>query len=108
MLAIFRREILTPQACDEMIDTLERTSRGRIASGVPKFVPVGHKGGSLPGLRQDVGWVRVPGHPYVLSIFLDPTLPLKRGQDGKEEDPGILAIEAIARVVYGALGPTDE
>ncbi len=109
MLAIFRREILTPAACDEMIELLEKTPRGRIAAGVPKFTPVGHKGGNLPGIRHDVGWVRVPGHPYVLSVFLDNTLPSKRSEDsGQVEDPGILAIEAIARVVYGALGPTDE
>ena len=107
--AIFRREILTPAACDEMIELLERTPRGRIAAGVPKFTPVGHKGGNLPGLRHDVGWVRVPGHPYVLSVFLDNTLPPKEGEErGRREDPGVMAIEAVARVVYAALGPTDE
>jgi beta-lactamase class A len=102
--SIFRREILTPGACDEMIQTLEKTSRGRIAAGVPKFIPVGHKGGALPGLRHDVGWVRVPGHPYLLSIFLDNVLE-KRASD---EDRGFEAIEAISRVVYNALGPTEE
>ena len=103
MLSIFRREILTPAACDEMIGLLEKTPRGRIAAGVPKFTPVGHKGGNLPGIRHDVGWVRVPGHPYVLSVFLDRVFEWRRG-----EDPGVSAIEAIARVVYGELGPTDE
>ena len=104
VLSIFRREILTPSACDEMIQTLEKTSRGRIAAGVPKFIPVGHKGGALPGLRHDVGWVRVPGHPYVLSVFLDNVLE-RRASD---EDRGFDAIDAISRVVYEALGPTDE
>jgi len=104
VLSIFRREILTPSACDEMIQTLEKTSRGRIAAGVPKFIPVGHKGGALPGLRHDVGWVCVPGHPYILSVFLDNVLE-KRASD---EDRGFEAIEAVARAVYSALGPTDE
>lgn len=102
--AIYRREILTAEACDEMIALMERTSRGRIAAGVPKFIPVGHKGGSLPGLRHDVGWVAVPGHPYVLSVFLENVLE----KPGAEEDPGYSAIEAVARVVFESLGPTDE
>lgn len=102
--AIFRREILTPAACDEMIAALERTSRGRIAAGVPKAIAVGHKSGSLTGLRHDVGWVRVPGNPYVLSVFLDNVLERPAG----EEDRGIAAIESVGRLVYEAAGPTDE
>ncbi len=102
--AIFRREILTREACDEMIATLERTARGRIAAGVPKEIAVGHKSGSLTGLRHDAGWVRVPGHPYILSIFLDNVLERPSG----EADRGIAGIEAIARIVYDAVGPADE
>lgn len=103
--SIYRREILTPGACDDMIAILERTSRGRIAAGVPKFIPVGHKSGSLAGLRHDVGWVRLPGQPYVLAVFLDGVRELPAGRD---EDLGVEAIEAVARVVHAAMGPTDE
>jgi beta-lactamase class A len=102
--SIFRREILTPEACDSMIALLEHTSRGRIAAGVPKFVAVGHKSGTLPGCRHDVGWVRVAGHPYVLSILLENVLERPAG----EEDRGVLALDAIGRIVYGTLGPTEE
>jgi beta-lactamase class A len=102
--AIFRREILTREACDDMIALLEHTSRGRIAAGVPKEIAVGHKSGSLTGLRHDVGWVRVPGHPYILSVFLDNVLERPSG----EEDRGIAAIEAAARIVFDTVGPTDE
>jgi beta-lactamase class A len=97
--AIFRREILTTEACDDMIQLLERTSRGRIASGVPREIAVGHKSGYYPGLRHDAGWVRVPGHPYILSIFLENV--------GREE-AGTAALDAIGRIVYDAVGPTDE
>jgi len=102
--AIFRKEVLTPEACGEMIECLERTSRGRIAAGVPREVAVGHKGGSLPGYRHDVGWVRLPGQPYVLSVFLDGVIE----RPGAEEDRGVAAIEEIARAVYGAVGPSEE
>ncbi len=104
MRAIFRREILTKEACDEMIGLLEHTSRGRIASGVPKEIPVGHKSGSMPGLRHDAGWVRVPGHPYILAVCLDRVLEDRSGG----EDRGVNGLEAIGRIVYDAVGPTDE
>ena len=105
MRAIFRREILTKEACDDMIKLLEHTSRGRIAAGVPKEIAVGHKSGSLnPGLRHDVGWVRVPGHPYILSVFLDGFIEDPTG----EEDRGVRGLEAIGRIVYDSVGPTDE
>jgi beta-lactamase class A len=103
---IYRKEILTPEACQEMIDVLERTSRGRIAAGVPRDIPVGHKSGRMPGLRHDVGWVRLPGRPYVLSIFLDNVLEKPYAED--EPDRGIRAIEAVARVVFETLGPSEE
>jgi beta-lactamase class A len=103
-LAIARRELVSPAACDEMIALLEGTSRGRIAAGVPKGVPVGHKGGLMRGLRADVGWVRLPGRPYVLSIFVDNVYE----KPGADEDRGILAIEAAARAVHAAMGPSDE
>lgn len=101
---ILRREILTPEACGAMIRTLEATSRGRIAAGVPREVPVGHKSGSLPGGRHDVGWVRLPGRPYVLCIFLENVLERPDG----DRDGGVEAIEAAAQAVYEELGPSDE
>jgi beta-lactamase class A len=104
MRAIYRREILTPEACDAMIEILERTARRRIAAGVPNSIPVGHKSGSMAGLRHDVGWVRLPGQPYVLSVFLDNVLERMDPAD----DRGVAAIESVARRVYDALGPADE
>jgi beta-lactamase class A len=102
--SIFRREILTRAACDEMVALLEHTSRGRIAAGVPKDIPVGHKSGTLPGCRHDAGWVRVAGHPYILSVFLDNVLERPAG----EEDRGLAALDAIGRTVYETVGPTEE
>jgi len=104
MRAILRREILTPEACDEMVAMLERTSRGRIASGVPREIAVGHKSGTLAGCRHDVGWVRVPGRPYVLSVFLDNVYERPAG----EEDRGIAALDAMGRIVFDAVGPSEE
>ena len=101
---IYRREILTPGVCDDMIAILERTSRGRIAAGISKDVAVGHKGGTIPGLRADAGWVRLPGRPYLLSIFVDNVMEREEGK----EDRGVAAIEAMAGLVYDEMGPTEE
>jgi hypothetical protein len=87
-----------------MVALLEHTSRGRIAAGVPKDIPVGHKSGTLPGCRHDAGWVRVAGHPYILSVFLDNVLERPAG----EEDRGLAALDAIGRIVYETVGPTEE
>lgn len=103
-LAIARREILTPAACDEIAALMESTSRGRVASGVPKDVPVGHKGGMMRGMRGDVGWVRLPGRPYVLAILLDNVYE----KPGADADRGQDALEAAARAVWFNLGPSDE
>lgn len=102
--AIYRKEVLTTAACEEMIATLERTSRGRIAAGVPARLPVGHKGGSLAGVRHDVGWVALPEAPYVLGVFLDGLIV----RPDPEDDRGVQAIEAVSRLVYAAMAPSDE
>lgn len=103
LLAIYRKEILTPAACDAMIEALERTNRRRLAVGVPRDVAVGHKGGTGVGLRADVGWVRVPGAPYVAAIFLDGLIE----RPDAEVDRGVDALESAAQVLYDALGPGD-
>lgn len=103
-LAIAKREVVSPAACDEMIALLESTSRGGVAAGAPKGVAAGRKSGYVRGLRADVGWVRVPGQPYVLSVFLDNVYE----KPGAEEDRGAGAIESVARLVYAAMGPGDE
>jgi beta-lactamase class A len=101
---ILRKKALPAAACDEMIQALERTPRVRIARGVPRDVPVGHKNGTAAGMRHDAGWVRISGQPYVLSIFLDNVLERPAGG----VDGGTAAIEAISTAVWQALGPGDE
>ncbi|HYF00681.1 MAG TPA: serine hydrolase [Planctomycetota bacterium] len=103
LLAIYRKEILTPAACDAMVEALERTNRRRLAVGVPRDVAVGHKGGTGVGLRADVGWVRVPGAPYVAAVFLDGLIE----RPDAEVDRGVDALESAAQVLYDALGPGD-
>jgi beta-lactamase class A len=102
--AILRGAVVSREASAEMAAMLERTSRGRIASGLPRDLPVGHKAGVLPGCRHDAGWVRRPERPYVLCIFLDNVL---ESADPKVER-GWTALEAAARRVHEEMGPTEE
>lgn len=103
MRSIYRREILTPEACDAMIRTLEETPRGRIAAAIPAGIAVGHKGGTLAGVRHDVGWVRLAHGAYVLSIFLENVMEREDGRDS-----GVAAIEAVSAAVFEQLAPSDE
>lgn len=102
--AIARRQVVTPAACDEMVELLESAGRGGIATGSPKGTRAGRKSGFARGLRADVGWVRVAGQPYVLAVILDNVYE----KPGAEEDRGAGAIEAVARLVYEAMGPSEE
>lgn len=104
MRRIYRREILTPGACDEMAALLERSPRGRIGAAVPRDVPVGRKGGTLPGFRHDVAWVELDGLPYVLAVFLENVYESRK----PGEDRGVEAIEAVSNLVFLEMGPTEE
>ena len=78
---IARREILTPQACDDMLAIFDRqhftdnvTRRlpefdGYVEKGKEPAVIVGSKSGSIRGTRNDVGYVRAHGRHYVIAMM---------------------------------------
>jgi beta-lactamase class A len=81
MTMIATREVLTPQACDEMLAILGRqhftdliTRRlpeydGFLEADKTPVVLVASKSGSIRGTRNDVGLVRAHGHTYVLAMM---------------------------------------
>lgn len=81
MSLIARREMLTPQACDDMLAILDRqhltdniTRRlpefdGYVEKGKAPAVVVGSKSGSVRGTRNDVGYVRAHGRRYVIAMM---------------------------------------
>ena len=99
MLSIYRGEILTPDTCGEMAGLMEQAHHGGISAGVPEGIRVGHKGGWLPGLRHDVGWVRAHERPYVVAILLEGAIERREGDRGQR------AIEAISGLIYRSLQP---
>lgn len=67
---IERREIVSPAACEAMLDILKRQKYNDI---IPRYLPAGtpvaHKTGSLRGVRNDAGIIYAPSGPIVISLF---------------------------------------
>ncbi|WP_333838305.1 serine hydrolase [Novosphingobium sp.] len=71
--AIDRGGALSPQARAVLLDTMTRTSTGRnrIRAGLPEGVLLAHKTGTLAGVTDDVGIVRMPdGRHLAIAIFV--------------------------------------
>ena len=83
-----RRDIITPQACDAMIDILlEQHFNNVIPAKLPPDVKVAHKTGWITRVRHDSGLVILPdGRQYVLVL-------LSKGWESDE-----LATELMANV----------
>jgi beta-lactamase class A len=81
MHLVAAHEVLTPQACEEMLEILRRqhhtdlTTRriaefdGFLEAGTEPVVRVASKSGSIRGTRNDVALVERPGLRYVISMM---------------------------------------
>lgn len=94
LAAIDRGGALSPESRAVLLDTMTRTSTGRnrIRSGLPEGVVFAHKTGTLAGVTDDVGIVRLPdGRHLAIAIFVT-------GPEGHTTHAGMIA--QIARVLY--------
>lgn len=94
LAAIDRGGALSPESRAVLLDTMTRTSTGknRIRSGLPDGVVFAHKTGTLAGVTDDVGIVRLPdGRHLAIAIFVT-------GPEGHTAHAGLIA--QIARVLY--------
>jgi beta-lactamase class A len=67
---IHRREIVSPQACSQMIGILKQTSdRNMIPRYLPPDTAVAHKIGATWRAKVDAGIAYLPQGPLVISIF---------------------------------------
>jgi beta-lactamase class A len=72
--------------------TRTSTGKNRIRSGLPEGVVFAHKTGTLAGVTDDVGIVRLPdGRHLAMAIFVT-------GPEGHTAHAGLIA--QIARVLY--------
>ena len=92
--AIDRGGALTPQSRAALLDTMTRTSTGknRIRAGLPTEAIFAHKTGTLAGVTDDVGIVRLPdGRHLAIAIFV-------AGPGGHSAHAALIA--QIARALY--------
>jgi len=92
--AIDRGNALSPQSRAVLLDTMTRTSTGRnrIRAGLPEGTLLAHKTGTLAGVTDDVGIVRLPdGRHLAMAIFVT-------GPESHTTQAGIIA--QVARVLY--------
>lgn len=67
---LYKNEILTPSACDEMLKIMRTTvSRDFMMRDLPVEIRCAHKPGELDGINHDVGIVYTPMGDYALGIF---------------------------------------
>lgn len=71
--AIDRGGVLSPQSRAVLLDTMTRTSTGknRMRAGLPDGTVFAHKTGTLSGVTDDVGIIRLPdGRHLAMAIFI--------------------------------------
>lgn len=111
---VAQREIITPEACDAMLTTLERQLYD---DGLPRSLPVmayperaglaaspvrvAHKTGSLDGVRHDAGLLlcQLASGPRTISISVF-TKDLHDGDLWTPDNIGLVAIARVARQAY--------
>jgi beta-lactamase class A len=78
---IYRKEIVSKNACEMMLDILKRTkSYSRIRKGIPPTWQVGHKTGLLRKSTSDVAIVFSPNGDYILCVLLDEVPSYRSGK----------------------------
>jgi beta-lactamase class A len=88
---LYRGELVSKKASEDMLLILEKSKEGPIKAGVQADVTIANKGGDVEGVRCDIGIVYLPKAPYVICVM---TKLLSRGSDG----PRI--ITDISRLTY--------
>jgi len=96
MKAIANKNIVTPQACENMINILaDQRFKSKIPALLPSTVKVAHKTGSITAIDHDAAIVYLtPKHPYVLVI-------LTKGIESHKQAQGIIA--RISKMIYDAV-----
>jgi len=97
---LYKKEILTPEACEEIINIMKscQTGGARIKRFLPENVKVAHKTGTMPSVVNDVGIVFTPKGDYVLVVFVNGINYEKQPYVSIGED----IIARISKEIYGA------
>lgn len=113
MERIARRDILTPAACDQMLDILGRQQlKEPLIRNIEEFdnddappegpapYALASKSGAVEGIRNEVGLFTTPRGRYVLSIYTNDSKDTRFHANNE----GIVLIGRVSRLVYDAWG----
>jgi beta-lactamase class A len=93
---LWKRELLTSQSAAILLDIMDRceTGKSRIKGLLPEGTDVAHKTGSLGGVANDIGFIKLPGDAghVAISVFTKAS--------NKPEEASEKAIAEISRTIY--------
>jgi len=96
MKAIALKQVVSEEACNEMIDILtDQKFNSKIPALLPSDVKVAHKTGSITSIDHDAAIVyKTPDHPYILVI-------LTKGIEDHKKAEELIA--RISKLIYDAV-----
>jgi D-alanyl-D-alanine carboxypeptidase (penicillin-binding protein 5/6) len=90
------KKVVTPEACDAMLDHLRHCEDKRLSRLLPAGVKVAHKTGSVAVVRTDAGLIEARGGPIAICVLTNNN----KDQRWTEENAGEVLTSKIAREVY--------
>jgi serine-type D-Ala-D-Ala carboxypeptidase (penicillin-binding protein 5/6) len=90
------KKIVTPEACDAMLDHLRHCEDKRLSRLLPAGVKVAHKTGSVAAVRTDAGLIEAKGGPIAICVLTNNN----KDQRWTAENAGEVLTSKIARQVY--------
>jgi len=104
---LYRRELLTPKSCDEIIRILRAQ---RVNDMLPRYIPVGEDWGTAEQwianktgygeCRVDVGLIKTKSLAMSLALFFRPTKPPPHRLKSMSDYPPVLAAAEGCKAVY--------
>ena len=90
MELLYRCEILSRAACDDILSLLKRAQGGVLKKALPADLPIATKPGEIPGVRTEWAIVFLEQRPYVVAVMESYSL----------EDDAARDLHEISRVLY--------
>jgi len=90
MELLYRCEILTRTACDDILSLLKQAQGSELKKALPAGVPVAAKFGAIPGVRTEWAVVLLEQRPYVVAVM----------ESYSPKDEAGRAFGEISRVLY--------
>jgi len=90
------KRIVTPAACDAMLEHLRHCEDKRLSRLLPAGVKVAHKTGSVAAVRTDAGLIEAKSGPIAICVLTRNN----KDQRWTDENAGEVLTSRIARAVY--------